>query len=97
MFSFGASIWQLKDLVLFSHFSFYFFSEFIEKLFDDSQEQFHGIFKKTYGPLYEKNARIFRDYFEALRKYFYHGRVNLNEATKSFFATLYQKMFQVCK
>lgn len=69
--------------------------EFIEKLFDDSQEQFHGIFKKTYGPLYEKNARIFRDYFEALRKYFYRGRVNLNEATKSFFATLYQKMFQV--
>ena len=76
-------------------FPFFYFSEFIEKLFDDSQEQFHGIFKKTYGPLYEKNARIFRDYFEALRKYFYHGRVNLNEATKSFFATLYQKMFQV--
>ena len=74
---------------------FIYFSEFIEKLFDDSQEQFHGIFKKTYGPLYEKNARIFRDYFGALRKYFYHGRVNLNEATKSFFATLYQKMFQV--
>ena len=69
--------------------------DFIEKLLDDSQKQFHDIFQKTYGELYNKNSHIFRNYFEELRKYFYHGRVDIDEVTKNFFSTLYQKMFQV--
>jgi glypican 4 (K-glypican) len=67
----------------------------MENLFDESQRQFHDIFKRTYGVLYEKNSMVFREYFAELRDYFYHGRVNLVDSTATFFATLYQKMFQV--
>ena len=67
----------------------------MEKLFDDSQRQFHDIFKRTYGVLYEKNSHVFREYFSQLRHYFYQGKVDLTLATRTFFATLYQKMFQV--
>ena len=72
-----------------------YIADFMEKLLDDSQRQFHDIFKKTYGVLYEKNSHVFREYFSQLRQYFYDGKVDLDLATKKFYSNLYQKMFQV--
>ena len=69
----------------------------MEKLFDDSQRQFHDFFKRTYGSLYEKNSYVFREYLNQLRQYFYQGRVDLTQITNKFFVTLYQKMFEVRK
>ena len=64
-------------------------------IFGDSQRQFHNTFSQTYGHLYERNAFIFRDYFQELRKYYERGNENLFETTNRLFTKLYQKMFQV--
>ena len=34
---------------------------FMMNLFTDSQRQFHRVFTQTYGVLYERNARLFKD------------------------------------
>ena len=67
------------------------------ELFSDSQRQFHQIFTQTYGVLYERNARLFKEYFYQLKRYFIYGKVSVHEATGTFFSSLYQKMFQVKK
>ena len=72
-----------------------FFTDFMSDIFGDSQRQFHNTFSQTYGHLYERNAFIFRDYFQDLRKYYERGNENLFETTNRLFTKLYQKMFQV--
>ena len=64
-------------------------------LFTDSQRQFHRVFTQTYGVLYERNARLFKEYFYQLKRFFLYGKVNVHESTATFFSSLYQKMFQV--
>ena len=73
----------------------HFFTDFMSDIFGDSQRQFHNTFSQTYGHLYERNAFIFRDYFQELRKYYERGNENLFETTNRLFTKLYQKMFQV--
>ena len=72
-----------------------FFTDFMSDIFGDSQRQFHNTFSQTYGHLYERNAFIFRDFFQELRKYYERGNENLFETTNRLFTKLYQKMFQV--
>lgn len=72
-------------------------SGFMMNLFTDSQRQFHRVFTQTYGVLYERNARLFKEYFYQLKRFFLYGKVNLHESTATFFSSLYQKMFQVNK
>ena len=55
------------------------------------------MFTRTYGIIYQKNADVFQEYFTELKAYYDKGNVNLVDATQTFFGTLYQRMFQVCK
>ena len=72
-----------------------FFTDFIQRLFQDSRRKIDDFFTKTYGIVYQQNAHVFDEYFSALREYFQYGRVDINEATNRFFATIYKKMFPV--
>uniref|UniRef100_A0A224XLT2 Putative heparin sulfate cell surface proteoglycan n=1 Tax=Panstrongylus lignarius TaxID=156445 RepID=A0A224XLT2_9HEMI len=61
----------------------------------NAKSDFHEMFKKTYGIIYEQNSYVFTDLFEELEKYYTGGQVDLTEAMDNFFTTLYQKMFTV--
>lgn len=60
-----------------------------------SRAEFHVMFKRTYGVIYEQNSYVFSDLFNELESYYARGKVDLAEAMDSFFNTLYQKMFTV--
>ncbi|XP_075236484.1 glypican dally-like [Lycorma delicatula] len=71
------------------------FDEFFKELLANSKRDFHEMFKKTYGIIYEQNSYVFTDLFEELERYYSKGRVDLLDAMENFFNTLYQKMFTV--
>jgi len=71
------------------------FGEFFTDLLANSKRDFHLMFKKTYGILYERNSDVFTDFFKDLEAYYDEGRVDLEEALRRFFTQLYQRMFTV--
>ncbi|XP_076355881.1 glypican-6-like isoform X2 [Tachypleus tridentatus] len=71
------------------------FDKFFQELLDESQKDFHHMFLRTYGMLYDKNSYIFENMFRDLRNYYNSGGIYLSEALGSFFDTLYRKMFEV--
>ncbi|XP_063224776.1 glypican-6 [Bacillus rossius redtenbacheri] len=71
------------------------FDGFFKDLLATSKKDFHEMFKRTYGILYEQNSYVFTDLFGQLERYFSTGHVDLSEALENFFNTLYQKMFTV--
>jgi len=71
------------------------FSEFFSSLLENSKRDFHLMFKKTYGILYERNSDVFTDFFKDLEAYYDQGSVDLEQALGEFFAKLYQRMFTV--
>ncbi|XP_046392799.1 glypican-6 [Ischnura elegans] len=71
------------------------FDEFFRDLLETSKKDFHEMFKRTYGVIYEQNSYVFTDLFEKLEKYYARGNIELADAMDNFFATLYQKMFTV--
>lgn len=60
-----------------------------------SKKEFHEMYKRTYGIIYEQNQHVFTDLFENLESYFVKGRTRLDRALEKFFNNLYQKMFTV--
>lgn len=70
-------------------------SDFFKDLLQESRAEFHEMFKRTYGVIYEQNSYVFSDLFNELESYYARGKVDLAEAMDSFFNTLYQKMFTV--
>ena len=72
-----------------------FFSEFFTELLARSKRDFHFMFKKTYGILYERNSDVFTDFFKDLEGYYENGNVDLEVALQKFFSQLYQRMFSV--
>ncbi|KAJ6635212.1 Glypican-4 [Pseudolycoriella hygida] len=74
---------------------FAFFADFFKDLLAESKKEFHAMFKRTYGVIYEQNSYVFSDLFNELESYYTRGKVDLSEAMDSFFNTLYQKMFTV--
>ncbi|XP_058447046.1 glypican-4 [Malaya genurostris] len=71
------------------------FNDFFKLLLTESKAEFHAMFKRTYGTIYEQNAYVFADLFTELERYYANGKVDLGEAMDSFFNVLYQKMFTV--
>lgn len=71
------------------------FSEFFKNLLSQSKSEFHEMFKRTYGVIYEQNSYVFSDLFNDLENYYNRGKVDLAEALDQFFNILYQKMFTV--
>lgn len=74
---------------------FFVFVVFFQEMLATSKREFHEMFKKTYGVIYEQNAYVFTDFFEELEKYYTRGQVDLAEAMDHFFSVLYQRMFTV--
>lgn len=71
------------------------FSEFFRELLENSKRDFHDMFKRTYGILYEQNSEVFTDLFRDLEDYYAKGKLDLEEAMDHFFTALYQRMFTV--
>ncbi|XP_059219243.1 glypican-6 isoform X2 [Stomoxys calcitrans] len=71
------------------------FNENFRKLLQESKSEFHSMFTRTYGVIYQQNAYVFSDLFNELENYYNRGRVDLLDVMDTFFNTLYQKMFQV--
>lgn len=71
------------------------FDEFFKKMLTTSKREFHEMFTRTYGIIYERNSYVFTDLFEQLEQYYMKGKVDLIQAMENFFNTLYQKMFTV--
>ena len=70
-------------------------SDYIYVLLNKAQREFHEMFTRTYGVMYQKNAEVFQEYFQDLKIYYDKGTLNPADSTSSFFNTLYQKMFKV--
>ncbi|CAK1541335.1 unnamed protein product [Leptosia nina] len=71
------------------------FDEFFRKLLQLSREEFHAMFKRTYGMIYEQHSYVFVQLFEQLERYYTRGDTDFDEMMDSFFGILYQKMFTV--
>lgn len=71
------------------------YSDSFSDLLALSKREFHSMFQKTYGIIYEQNAYVFADLFGELEKYYTNGRVDLVKSMDLFFNKLYQKMFTV--
>ncbi|KAM7359119.1 glypican dally-like [Cochliomyia hominivorax] len=71
------------------------FNEHFRKLLQESKTEFHNMFTRTYGVIYQQNSYVFSDLFNELENYYTRGKVDLLEVMDTFFNTLYQKMFQV--
>ena len=70
-------------------------SDYIYVLLNKAQREFHEMFTRTYGVMYQNNADVFQEYFQDLKIYYERGMLNPADSTSSFFNTLYQKMFKV--
>jgi glypican 4 (K-glypican) len=70
-------------------------AEYFLELLETSKREFHEMFKKTYGVIYEQHSYVFTELFQDLKRYYERGRVRLDHAMESFFGRLYQKMFTV--
>ncbi|CAH0722975.1 unnamed protein product, partial [Brenthis ino] len=71
------------------------FDEFFRKLLQLSRQEFHAMFKRTYGMIYEQHSYVFEQLFEELERYYTRGDKDFDEMMDSFFSILYQKMFTV--
>lgn len=71
------------------------FDSYFKNLLSLEKRDLHKMFSETYGLLYQTNTEIFSDLFDNLAQYYAYGSVKLGPAMESFFARLYQKIFQV--
>ncbi|KOB68274.1 putative heparin sulfate cell surface proteoglycan, partial [Operophtera brumata] len=71
------------------------FDEFFRKLLKLSREEFHSMFKRTYGMIYEQHSYVFEQLFEQLERYYARGDTNFSVMMDGFFGILYEKMFTV--
>ena len=69
--------------------------DYVYSLLNKAQREFHDMFTRTYGVIYQKNAHVFQNYFKDLKVFYDKGNLSPAESTSSFFNALYQKMFQV--
>ncbi|CAH2099464.1 unnamed protein product [Euphydryas editha] len=69
--------------------------QFFRKLLQLSREEFHAMFKRTYGMIYEQHTYVFEQFFEQLERYYTRGDNDFDEMMDGFFGILYQKMFTV--
>lgn len=53
------------------------FNEIFTQLLMESKKEFHAMFKRTYGIIYEQNAYVFSDFFNELETYFIRGKLIL--------------------
>jgi len=69
--------------------------DYVYILLNKAQREFHDMFTRTYGVMYQNNAQVFQNYFDDLKVYYDKGILSPVDSTNSFFNSLYQKMFKV--
>lgn len=90
------SHWLLVPIPAFSYLiSALYPADYFKELLVESKKEFHAMFKRTYGAIYEQNSYVFSDLFVELEMYYTWGQVNLSKVLDEFFNKLYQKMFTV--
>lgn len=74
-----------------------FFAEFFRELLKNAEVSLHHMFVRTYGMMYIQNAELFKDFFEALTRYYVSGStaVNLESMLSDFWADLLERMFRL--
>lgn len=74
-----------------------FFAEFFRELLKNAEVSLHHMFVRTYGMMYIQNAELFKDFFEALTRYYISGStaVNLESMLSDFWADLLERMFRL--
>lgn len=73
------------------------FDKFFRELLKNAEVSLHSMFVRTYGMMYVQNAELFKNFFEALTRYYQSGStaVNLESMLSDFWADLLERMFRL--
>ncbi|KAK9517717.1 hypothetical protein VZT92_023063 [Zoarces viviparus] len=73
------------------------FDKFFRELLKKAEVSLHNMFVRTYGMMYVQNAELFKNFFEALTRYYVSGSaaVNLDSMLSDFWADLLERMFRL--
>ncbi|KAM9849948.1 glypican-4 isoform 2-T2 [Aulostomus maculatus] len=73
------------------------FDKFFRELLKNAEVSLHNMFVRTYGMMYVQNAELFKNFFEALTRYYVSGSsaINLESMLSDFWADLLERMFRL--
>ncbi|XP_051275199.1 glypican-4 isoform X1 [Dicentrarchus labrax] len=73
------------------------FDKFFRELLKNAEVSLNNMFVRTYGMMYVQNAELFKNFFEALTRYYVSGSaaVNLDSMLSDFWADLLERMFRL--
>ncbi|XP_071779965.1 glypican-4 [Centroberyx gerrardi] len=73
------------------------FDQFFRELLDNAEGSLNSMFVRTYGMMYVQNAELFKNFFQALKRYYLSGSaaVNLDSMLSDFWADLLERMFRL--
>ncbi|XP_034738768.1 glypican-4 isoform X1 [Etheostoma cragini] len=73
------------------------FDKFFRELLKNAEVSLHNMFVRTYGMMYVQNSELFKNFFEALTRYYVSGSaaVNLDSMLSDFWADLLERMFRL--
>ncbi|CAJ1058328.1 glypican-4-like [Xyrichtys novacula] len=73
------------------------FDKFFRELLKNAEVSLHNMFVRTYGMMYVQNAELFKNFFEALTRYYVSGSaaINLDSMLSDFWADLLERMFRL--
>lgn len=70
-------------------------TEFCSSLVNNSAAELHSMFTRTYGVVYQQNARVFSKLFSDLQLYLQGSGVDLSDSLDGFFSSLLLRMFSL--
>ncbi|XP_074120277.1 glypican-1 [Sminthopsis crassicaudata] len=70
------------------------FDSHFQDLLNKSERALQDTFPGVHGDLYTQNARLFRDLYSELRRYYRGANINLEEALAEFWARLLERLFK---
>lgn len=64
---------------------------------ENAERSLNSMFVRTYGEMYVQNAGLFKNFFQALKRYYVSGSaaVNLDSMLSDFWADLLERMFRL--
>lgn len=76
------------------HLSFSLLSGYFQDLLNKSEKALYDAFPSLYGELYSQNAKVFKDLYSELRRYYRSSNINLEEALNEFWTRLLERLFK---
>ncbi|NWT24893.1 GPC1 protein, partial [Cardinalis cardinalis] len=71
------------------------FDSYFQDLLNKSEKALHDAFPSLYGELYTQNAKVFKDLYSELRRYYRSSNINLEEALNEFWTRLLERLFKL--